>query len=106
MIPVIRSLSELMAITEAREDPNDRSQYNESCSSIIDSEQRKQYKKSTDRKRVNLPDLPKSIRRKWKQNKETISRFIDELDYNNQIQSSFDLTLLERQNKKNKHDVA
>ena len=51
-------------------------------------------------------DIPKKIRNKWMQNKQQVSRFIDELDYNNQIQSSYDLTLLERQNKRNTQDVA
>ena len=57
-------------------------------------------------KKIDLPDLPKSIRRKWIKNKESISRFIDDLDYNNQIQSSYDLTLLARQNRDNKKEVA
>ena len=38
--------------------------------------------------------------------KESVSRFIDNLDYNNQIQSSYDLTLIERQNKRTQQDVA
>ena len=106
MIPFIRSLSELMAITESRETQNDLSQNNERYDSIMDSGQRKRYVRSLDKKEVNLPNLPKSIRRKWLQNKKNVSRFFDELDYNNQIQSSYDLTLLERQNKRNTQDVA
>ena len=50
---------------------------------------------------MSLSDLPKTIRHKWIQNKKIVSRFIDELDYNNQIPSSYDLTLIERQNKGN-----
>ncbi len=106
MIPFIRSLSELMAITESRDNKKHISQYNESYSSTVDSGQRKRYIKSLDKKAVDLPNLPKTIRRKWMQNKTSISRFIDDLDYNNQIQSSFDLTLIERQNKKTQQDVA
>ena len=106
MIPFIRSLSELMAITESRDKPKHVSQYNESYSSTVDSGQRKRYMKSLNRREDNLPDLPKTIRRKWMQNKTSLSRFIDELDYNNQIQSSYDLTLIERQNKRNQQDVA
>ena len=106
MIPFIRSLSELMAITESRDNQKHVSQYNESYSSTVDSGQRKRYIKSLNKKEVGLPDLPKTIRRKWMQNKTSISRFIDELDYNNQIQSSYDLTLIERQNKRNQQDVA
>ncbi|WP_269613516.1 hypothetical protein [Prochlorococcus marinus] len=106
MIPFIRSLSELMAITESRESQRHVSQYNESYSSQIDSGQRKRYIKSLNKKEVDLPDLPKRIRRKWMQNKKSLSRFIDDLDYNNQIQSSYDLTLIERQNKRTQQDVA
>ena len=54
----------------------------------------------------NLPDLPKINRQKWRKGKEVVSRFFDELDYNNQIQSSYELTLLDRQNKNDRHDAA
>ena len=106
MIPIIRSLSELMAITESRDSQKHISQYNEGSDLTVDSGQRKQYIKSLTKKKVELPDLPKKIRRKWIQNKTSISRFIDDLDYNNQIQSSYDLTLIERQNKRTQQDVA
>ncbi len=106
MIPFIRSLSELMAITDSRDSKKHVSQHNESYGSTVDSGQRKRYLKSLDKKEVDLPSLPKTIRHKWIQNKTSISRFIDELDYNNQIQSSYDLTLIERQNKRNQQDVA
>jgi len=106
MIPFIRSLSELMAITESRDTQKNLSQNDSIYGSKMDSAQRKRYTRSIDKRKVDLPDLPKTISRKWIQNKENISRFIDELDYNNQIQSSYDLTLLERQSKKNQQDVA
>ena len=106
MIPFIRSLSELMAITESRETQNDLYQNDESYNSIMDSGQRKRYTRSLDKKDVGLPSLPKQVRRNWITRKEKLSRFVDELDYNNQIQSSYDLTLLERQNKRNTQDVA
>ena len=106
MIPFIRSLSELMAITESRDSINYPSKSNEINSSTVDSELRKSYLRFLDKKEVDLPNIPKNIRSKWMQNKESVSRFIDDLDYNNQIQSSYDLTLLERQNKINQQDVA
>ncbi|ABM76185.1 Hypothetical protein NATL1_16281 [Prochlorococcus marinus str. NATL1A] len=106
MIPFIRSLSELMAITESRDNQKNVSQYNESYSSTVDSGQRKRYINSLNKKEIDLPDLPKIIRHKWIKNKISISKFIDDLDYNNQIQSSYDLTLIERQNKKTQQDVA
>ena len=106
MIPFIRSLSELMAITKSRDAQNYLLENTDIYSSTLDSGQRKRYLDSIDKEKPNLPDLPKTIRHKWMQNKDSVSRFIDELDYNNQIQSSYDLTLLERQNKKNQQDVA
>ena len=106
MIPFIRSLSELMAITDSRDRQKNVSQYNDSYSSTVDSGQSKRYLKSPKRKKVDLPNLPNTIRRKWIQNKASISRFIDDLDYNNQIQSSYDITLLIGQNKRNQQDVA
>ena len=106
MIPFIRSLSELKAITESRDSQKNLSRHNERYKSSIDSGQRKRYIRSLDKEEVELPDLPKIIRHKWIQNKESVSRFIDDLDYNNQIQSSYDLTLIERQNKRTQQDVA
>ena len=106
MIPFIRSLSELMAITESRETQNDLYQNYDSYNSIMDSGQRKRYTRSLDKKDVDLPSLPKKLRINWINKKEKLSRFVDELDYNNQIQSSYDLSLLERQNKRNTQDVA
>ena len=106
MIPFIRSLPELTAITESRETKNDLSQNNECTASTMDSWQRKQFSRSFDKKDVVLPDLPKTIRNNWMKKKEILSRFVDELDYNNQIQSSYDLTLLETQNMRNDQDVA
>tara|TARA_B100001250_G_scaffold410979_1_gene438554 strand:- start:779 stop:1099 length:321 start_codon:yes stop_codon:yes gene_type:complete len=106
MIPFIRSLSELMALTDSREVKKYLTQSNESYCSTMDSGQRKRYTRSIEKEKVDLPELPGRIRNKWMQKKENISRFIDELDYNNQIQSSYDLTLLERQSKRNQQDVA
>ena len=106
MIPFIRSLSELMAIGEARASQKYLSKRNEIDSSTVDSGQRKRYIRSLDKKEVELPNVPKKIRRKWMQKKGFLSRCLDDLDYNNQIQSSYDLTLLERQNKSSHQDVA
>ena len=106
MIPFIRSLSELMAITKSRDFKKDFSINNEIDGSIFDSGQRKRYIRSIKKGEVNLPDLPQTIRRKWMQNRDYVSRLINDLDYNNQIQSSYNLKLLERQNKSNHQDIA
>ena len=106
MIPFIRSLSELMAITESRDKKHYVSKSDEEVLSSVDSAQRKRYIKTFVNKEVDLPNLPKIIRRKWIRNKDNVSRFLNDLDYNIQIQSSYDLTLLERQNKRNQKDIA
>ncbi len=106
MITFIRSLSELMAITKWRDRQTNLLINNEIISTTMDSAQRKRYIRSLNKKEVDLPKIPKIIRHKWIQNKKILSKFIDTLDYNNQIQSSYDLTLLERQQKRNQKDVA
>tara|TARA_Y100001968_G_scaffold18113_1_gene14298 strand:- start:1798 stop:2118 length:321 start_codon:yes stop_codon:yes gene_type:complete len=106
MIPFIRSLSELMAITESRDSDKYLYKNNEINSYTVDSGQRKRYIRSLEKKEVDLPNIPKIIRGKWIQNKQSVSRFIDDLDYNYQIQSSYDLTLWERQDKRDRQDVA
>mgnify|MGYP001315674030 CR=1 FL=1 len=106
MIPFIRSLSELMAITKSRDIQNNFSEMMQIDSWPEDSGQRKRYVKSMSVNKVELPDLPKSIRHKWFKKKEKLSRFFEELDYEIQIQSSYDLTLQERQNNNINKDAA
>ena len=55
---------------------------------------------------IYLPNIPKTKRRKWVQRKKAISKFLDEFDYNNQIQSSYDLTLLSIQENIDYKDIA
>ena len=106
MIPFIRSLSELMAIIKSRGSQKLISRHNESYWMKVDSGKRKRHIRSLEKKGIDLPNLPKTIRRKLIQKKESVSKFIDDLDYNNHIQSSYDLTLIERQNKQTQQDVA
>ncbi len=106
MIPSLRSLSELMVLTEFRARPIPLNKNNKINTSTVDSAQRKRYLRSIEEKKVDIPKLPKTIRQKWKRNKETLYKFLNEFDYNNQIQSSYDLTLLERQNNRDQQDAA
>ena len=95
-----------MAITESRDYQKDYSKNNAFYTSTMDSGQRKRYIRSVEKNTVALADIPKNITSKWIKNKKIISKFIDDLDYNNQIQSSYDLTLLERQSKGSQRDAA
>ena len=107
MIPFIRSLSELKALTASRDRRKSTSPYNELDLSTIDSQFQKKYMRSFDKNnKIELPNLPKMIRSKWLDNKKSVSRFLNNLDYNNQIQSSYDLTLIERQNMRSQKDAA
>ena len=107
MIPFFRSLNELMAITQSNAksqkiyENNERTKY-----SIIKDKKTNLNKSVKMKKKIILPNLPKSNRRKWIKSKEAVSKFLDNFDYNNQIQSSLDLTLLERQNKYEHRDIA
>ncbi len=106
MIPFFRTITELKILTEARDkhdreiDSHDHGHLNARKT------QSKKYNKSSNRKVVKLPVIPKINRQKWIKRKEAVSKFFDELDYNNQIQSSYDLTLLESQKKYDHHDIA
>ena len=106
MIPFIRSFTELMVITKSRDQYERDLQRNEPISLSEESGQRKRYLNSKYEKKVDLPVLQKTKRRKWIKRKEAISRFFDNLDYSGQIQSSYDLTLLERQRNYDYKDVA
>ena len=107
MIPFIRSLAELMVLTESRDNKRGDGQAKISINVTEDSGQRKRYLRSiVERKEIGLPDKPKITRRKWIKSKKAVSNFLDELDYNNQIQSSYDLTLLDSQDRRDNHDAA
>ncbi len=107
MMPFFRSLNELKAITQTRANPNKRVEKNElQISSRIRDNQFKVDKNSQTKKKIILPTLPISKRRKWIKSKEAVSKFFNDLDYNNQIQSSLDLTLLESQQSYEQQDIA
>ncbi len=106
MIPIIRSLSELMLINRSEDKVNNISKQKEFTRNSRKVDNKEKNKELKINRLVNLPFIPKSQRKKWKKSKEKLSKFIDEFDYNNQIQSTYDLTLLERQINHNEHDAA
>ena len=105
MIPYIRGLHELMAITKSR-DSQKFFRRNETDNWPDDSGQHKRYIKSLRETKIELPDLPKSVRHKWLNKKEKLYSFIEELDYSIQIQPSYELTMQEKQNNYIYKDVA
>ena len=106
MIPSLRSISELIAIASARESTKKGPKEADRRMIKIVNEISEVSSATIDKKKAELPNLQRTARRKWKNRKEAVSKFFDELDYNNQIQSSYDLTLLGRQNNSDKKGVA
>ena len=106
MMTIIRSITELMVITTTRE----HLKQNEFKQDIKDPQQINNRSKKNripkNNKLIKLPSLPKTERRRWTKRKEALSKFLDELDYNNQIQSTYDLTLIDSQKKYDHHDAA
>ena len=106
MITLLRSLTELMIMTKSR-DQISKDSMNEDLlvsSDVVEKSGIERIYKN--KKLIGLPNVPKIERRKWRKSKEAVSKFLDELDYNNQIQSSYDLTLLERQTNYKHNDAA
>ena len=106
MIRSIRAILRLVSNKKSSNWPDTISSDEVDDSLLREIDQKKRYDVSRNKKKVELPDIPLSIRGKLKNKKRSISRFIDELDYNNQIISSYEITLLERQNKRDQKDVA
>ena len=106
MIPFIRSIAELMVITQSKDQINKNAEENDLIRSEEDIYQNKRHMRSKDREMIDLPNIPKIKRRRWEKNKELSTSFLNELDYNNEIPSSYDITLQQRENNFNKHDVA
>ena len=106
MIPFIRSLNELMIITQPRNNHYKSLREKEGEYLSEDNGEKKKYSTSKEEIAIKLPNLPKNRRQRWIKGKEVVSKFFDELDYNNNIQSTYDITLIERQKNHEQHDVA
>ena len=106
MIQVIRCHPELMAITKSRDTTN-KDAVKKDFNSIKEvKDKQPQFKRVKNKREVSLITLPKRSRIKWKRSKDIMSKIIDTLDYNNQIQSSYDLIVLDRQQKHEHRDAA
>ena len=106
MIPSIRSLKELAITSQSRERELKGDKTNELNCIVEDSGQRKRYIRSKEEINIELPSLPKSIRHKWSKSKDSLAKFFYEPVYDNQSNSSYDLTLIARQDALNYRDVA
>ena len=106
MIPSIRSVQELIEISKSRIRLNDLNQSCELNNLTEDSGQRKRYIRSEYDEKIKLPIFEKISRAQWKKSKKRMAKILEELDYNNQIQSSYEITLLGRVSKLDQRDVA
>ena len=106
MIPLIRSITELIVTTASRDQEEYKLKTKNDNLVKITNQYNDQYRESNHKKEIRLPSLPNIKRQKWKKGKEAVSKFFDELDYNNQIQSSYELTLLNRHNDYENHNAA
>ncbi len=106
MIPSIRSIQELIELSNSRIRLNKLNQSSEYNNLTEDSGQRKRYIRSEYDEKIKLPIFEKISRANWKKSKKAMAKVLEELDYNNQIQSSYDITLLERVSKLDQRDVA
>ena len=103
MIPFIRSFSELMILSQpnTKNDGDYRKRKNKT--SKEDEIKRVNKVNLKSKKRITLPNLPK---RNFPIYKDEVLKFIEDLDYNNQIQSSYELTLIGRQSNKDHREAA
>tara|TARA_B100000965_G_C19559972_1_gene744046 strand:- start:353 stop:676 length:324 start_codon:yes stop_codon:yes gene_type:complete len=107
MNPFIRSYEELMLITKPKENGDERIENNRYEKEIKDgTKENTILDDCTNNTKITLPSLPKNTRKKWIRSKKAISKFLKELDYNNQIQSTYELTLIDSQQQYDKQDIA
>ena len=100
MIPSIRSIKELSLISQSIKETGTSSEKSNLNSLTEDSGQRKRYLRSKYDSLVDLPRLPKININKWKRRQNVVSKFFDELHYTSEVQSTNELRLTARQNKK------
>ena len=106
MIPSIRSIQELIEMSKSRNGLTELNQSSEFNNLTEDSGQRKRYIRSEYDEKIKLPIIQKISKKKWKKSKKVLAKILKELDYNNQIQSSYEITLLGKVSKVDQRDVA
>ena len=106
MIPFFRSLNELMVITHSDYAYKNNSDNSKLSRKPNDNENKVKSIITENSKAINLPKLPNIKRKKWIKTRKAVSKLFDELDYNNQIQSSYEITLFESQNSYERRDIA
>ena len=106
MNPFIRSHYELMVITKPRESLDKNTEISESENLCEDSAQRKRYIRSKTEKDIRLPNLRVTKGTKQVLKKGVLSKFLDKIDYTNQLKSRCGLIIIDRKNNHEQLDVA
>ena len=106
MIPFFKSISEFTLIINSRDKRNKNSKLDIYDNSKQINYFQKSNIESENHKVIKLPLVRKVTRYKWIRSKRNLSKIFNSLDYNYQIQPSYDLTLIERQSNYDKQDVA
>ena len=106
MIPFIRSLTELRLITQSRTQKTKNHQISNLSSLTEDSGQRKRYLRSKSEKNIELTNLNKTKRSKWREEKDVVNDFLDDLSYDKEIISSYPLQLIDRKCIISQHNAA
>ena len=103
MITFIRNLAELMVIADSSSDIiKSNPDLNTSNASV----QKSKYIELMSKEQISLPDITNETRSNWVKSKKAIKRFFEDLDYNNQNISSYDITMMSKQEYKDYHDAA
>ena len=95
MITLIRSLTELRLITQSRAKKTKNQQISNLSSLAEDCGQRKRYLRSISEKNIDLTNLNKIKRSKWREEKDAVNDFLDDLSYDKEIRSSDHLQLID-----------
>lgn len=104
MIPFIRSLEELKVMSDSRSNIIQR-RLNLNVTGLDKKEENSRRTRNDED--ISLPDIPKANRQNWKKGKKVFEEFFEQLDYNSDTtSSSYDLTLLEKQQRQEKHEAA
>ena len=109
MIPFVRSLAELMAMSQSRAQKEKRDKNYTYNPLTEDSGQRKRYLRTEREKKIELPELHKmtKIRKnECRKRKDALHRFIDDLSYDNEIKSSYYLNSIAIERNKSQQDAA
>ncbi len=102
MIP-FRSITELMVMTNSR---SDLIKETHELNTRKESAQKNNSIAAVAQEQVVLPNITSDNRRTWIKSKQALKKFFDDLDYNNQNISSYDLTLIKKSEQKNYYDAA